>query len=95
MKRITTLSVLMAVLLIVASGAAVAQAGTATASDVEAPEYIMDGTVETAEPVSGSIGGDTGVEEPPAFGLTDPVQNASPVSGPVGIASDQEPKFLL
>jgi len=95
MKRTTTFSVLLAVLLIVGSGAAVAQADAATASEATSPEYIMDGTVETGEFTTGPVAVNAGVQEPPAFGLQDPVQKASPVDVPVGFAAAEEPWFLL
>lgn len=94
MKRTTTFSVLLAALLIIGSGAAVAQADATTASEATSPVYIMDGPVETADISTTPVGINVGFEEPPAFGLEEPVQDASPVDVPVGITADEDPWFL-
>lgn len=95
MKRTTTVSVLLAVLLVVGSGAALAPADATTASEATSPVYIMDGAVETAEISPGAIGVTAGTHETPALCLQGPVLEASPIEGPVGVPADIEPRFLL
>ncbi len=95
MNRTHTLSLLMAVVLVGGLLVAVTQASSVAAAAGDSPEYVMDGTVETAESVSASVSDVEGFEEPPAFGLDDSDHDASPVSGSLAVGTAEAPKYLL
>lgn len=93
MKRITTITVLVAAaLLVVGSGAAFAQ--PAADAEAEPPTYIMDGTVSDAESVTVPVGTQKAVSDAPAFVIDEPGGEATPVTEPVCCGNDEAPRFL-
>lgn len=94
MNRKIAIGVLAAVLLVVVgSGAAVAQAGPAP-GPAAAPTYIMDGPVEDAEPVTTSVGVSTWSADLPVYVLKGPVDHADSVVTP-DTDDPADPHFLL
>lgn len=94
MTRKIAIGVLAAVVLVViGSGAVVAQAGTAP-GPAEAPTYIMDGPVDDAEPVTTPVGVSTWSGDLPVYVLNGPVETAEPVDRPVA-QGPEDPRFLL
>jgi hypothetical protein len=81
------------VLVVIGSGAAVAQAGTAP-GPAEAPTYIMDGPVDDAEPVTTSVGVSTGIGDLPVYVLNGPVDDVDSVATPP-TEGPEDPRFLL
>ena len=93
MKRITTITVLVAAaLLVVGSGAAFAQPAADT--DAEPPTYIMDGTVTDAEPVNIPIGTQKAISDAPSFVIDEPGGAATPVTEPICCGNEDAPRFL-
>ena len=93
MKRITTITVLVAAaLLVVGSGAAFAQPATDGAAD--SPTYVIDGTVSDADPVTVDIGTQQTLGETPSFVIDEPGGEAAPLTEPVCADAVDAPRFL-